>query len=178
MKVVVLVDGEHYPSVTRWAIDELRERGLEPIAALFVGGGEKLPYDAASFDWVLLFSTLQYMDIRAAVRDIARVLAPGGRLITSQPLLPVLLADLFRARWEPRALAHKVVALVNSLSYGLFGQRLWGNVASRSTSRPVYLTRRQTISMVEKAGLRFLPSLSAQQEEAREFILVAEKPQG
>jgi len=40
MKVVVLVDGEHYPSVTRWAIDELRRRGLEPIAALFVGGGE------------------------------------------------------------------------------------------------------------------------------------------
>ena len=28
MKVVVLVDGEHYPPVTRWAIDELRERGL------------------------------------------------------------------------------------------------------------------------------------------------------
>jgi cyclic 2,3-diphosphoglycerate synthetase len=42
MKVVVLVDGEHYPSVTRWAIDELRTRGLEPVAALFVGGGEKL----------------------------------------------------------------------------------------------------------------------------------------
>ena len=33
MKVVVLVDGEHYPSVTRWAIDELRARGLEPLAA-------------------------------------------------------------------------------------------------------------------------------------------------
>jgi cyclic 2,3-diphosphoglycerate synthetase len=42
MKVVVLVDGEHYPPVTRWAIDELRARGLEPLAALFVGGGEKL----------------------------------------------------------------------------------------------------------------------------------------
>ena len=47
MKVVVLVDGEHYPPVTRWAIDELRGRGLDPIAALFVGGGEKLDPSAA-----------------------------------------------------------------------------------------------------------------------------------
>jgi cyclic 2,3-diphosphoglycerate synthetase len=49
MKVVVLVDGEHYPSVTAWALDELRARGLEPVATLFVGGGEKLdpakPFD-------------------------------------------------------------------------------------------------------------------------------------
>jgi cyclic 2,3-diphosphoglycerate synthase len=42
VKVLVLVDGEHYPSVTRWAIEELRGRGMEPLAALFVGGGEKL----------------------------------------------------------------------------------------------------------------------------------------
>ena len=42
MKVLVLVDGEHYPSVTRWAIDGLRGRGMDPLAALFVGGGEKL----------------------------------------------------------------------------------------------------------------------------------------
>ncbi len=47
MKVVVLVDGEHYPPVMRWAIDELRGRGLDPIAALFVGGGEKLDPAAA-----------------------------------------------------------------------------------------------------------------------------------
>jgi cyclic 2,3-diphosphoglycerate synthetase len=42
VKVLVLVDGEHYPSVTRWAIDGLRGRGMDPLAALFVGGGEKL----------------------------------------------------------------------------------------------------------------------------------------
>jgi cyclic 2,3-diphosphoglycerate synthase len=42
VKVIVLVDGEHYPPVTRWAIDVLRGRGMDPLAALFVGGGEKL----------------------------------------------------------------------------------------------------------------------------------------
>jgi cyclic 2,3-diphosphoglycerate synthase len=42
VKVLVLVDGEHYPSVNRWALDGLRGRGMVPVAALFVGGGEKL----------------------------------------------------------------------------------------------------------------------------------------
>ena len=42
MKVLVLVDGEHYPSVTRWALERLRGHGMVPLAALFVGGGEKL----------------------------------------------------------------------------------------------------------------------------------------
>ena len=42
MRIVVLVDGEHYPPVTRWAIETARERGHEVVAALFVGGVEKL----------------------------------------------------------------------------------------------------------------------------------------
>ncbi|HLA93376.1 MAG TPA: cyclic 2,3-diphosphoglycerate synthetase [Actinomycetota bacterium] len=42
MRVIVLVDGEHYPPVTRWGIDLARERGLEPVAALMLGGTEKL----------------------------------------------------------------------------------------------------------------------------------------
>src|SRR5437016_7385474 len=39
---VVLVDGEHYPPVTARAIAALRAEGERPVAALLVGGGEKL----------------------------------------------------------------------------------------------------------------------------------------
>jgi len=42
MRVIVLVDGEHYPPVTRWGIALARERGLDPVAALLLGGIEKL----------------------------------------------------------------------------------------------------------------------------------------
>jgi cyclic 2,3-diphosphoglycerate synthetase len=42
MRIIVLVDGEHYPPVTRWGIDLARERGHEPVAALMLGGVEKL----------------------------------------------------------------------------------------------------------------------------------------
>jgi cyclic 2,3-diphosphoglycerate synthetase len=42
MKVVALVDGEHYPPVTRWGIDVARDRGLDVVCALFLGGAEKI----------------------------------------------------------------------------------------------------------------------------------------
>jgi cyclic 2,3-diphosphoglycerate synthase len=42
MRTLVLVDGEHYPPVTRWAIEVARERGHDVVAALFVGGIEKI----------------------------------------------------------------------------------------------------------------------------------------
>ena len=42
MRVLVLVDGEHYPPVTRWGIEVARERRFEPVLALLLGGTEKV----------------------------------------------------------------------------------------------------------------------------------------
>jgi cyclic 2,3-diphosphoglycerate synthetase len=42
VKVLVLVDGEHYPAVTRWGIESARAKGLDAVAALMVGGTEKI----------------------------------------------------------------------------------------------------------------------------------------
>jgi cyclic 2,3-diphosphoglycerate synthetase len=42
MRTLVLVDGEHYPPVTRAALQAARERGHDVVAALLVGGTEKL----------------------------------------------------------------------------------------------------------------------------------------
>ncbi len=42
MRVLVLVDGEHYPPVTRWGIEAARSKGHEVVAALFLGGAEKV----------------------------------------------------------------------------------------------------------------------------------------
>ena len=42
MRTLVLVDGEHYPPVTRWAIEEARRRGSDVVGALFLGGSEKI----------------------------------------------------------------------------------------------------------------------------------------
>jgi cyclic 2,3-diphosphoglycerate synthetase len=45
LRVVALVDGEHYPSVTRWGLMWVRDAGYEVAAALLVGGMEKLGPD-------------------------------------------------------------------------------------------------------------------------------------
>src|SRR5438105_2400813 len=42
MKVVVLVDGEHYPAVTRWGIASAASMGHDVLGAVFVGGAEKI----------------------------------------------------------------------------------------------------------------------------------------
>ena len=42
MRTVVLVDGEHYPPVTRWAVETAIDRGHEVVGAVFVGGIEKI----------------------------------------------------------------------------------------------------------------------------------------
>lgn len=41
-RAVVLVDGEHYPPVTVQGIEATRARGIDVVAAVFCGGGEKL----------------------------------------------------------------------------------------------------------------------------------------
>lgn len=42
MRVLALVDGEHYPPVTRWGLQAARAMGHDVIAALFLGGTEKV----------------------------------------------------------------------------------------------------------------------------------------
>lgn len=47
MRTVALVDGEHYPSTTRWGLATARAVGYEVVACLLVGGSEKLGPDRA-----------------------------------------------------------------------------------------------------------------------------------
>ncbi|HZN42782.1 MAG TPA: hypothetical protein VFC08_03535, partial [Actinomycetota bacterium] len=42
MRTLALVDGEHHPTVTRAALEAAAERGHQIVAALLVGGAEKL----------------------------------------------------------------------------------------------------------------------------------------
>ena len=171
------------PHVRGREIDEVYAR-LTPIFAklegvtaptIDVGGGEQLPYEDGSFDWVLMFSALQYMDLRAATREVARVLAPGGRFLSTQPTLAVLASDLARSMGQPRRFAHMSMTLVNSLCYAALGRRVRGTTANAVTSRPVQLTPAQLVSIVEQAGLQHRPDLSG--DQPRDYLLVAEKPQ-
>ncbi len=63
-------------------IEEARKR--EPGGQYVVGAAEALPFDIARFDLVVSYlSLIDIDDCEAAIAEMSRVLAPGGRLIVA-----------------------------------------------------------------------------------------------
>lgn len=98
MKVLALVDGEHYPPVTRWALAAARTMGHEVLAALLVGGAEKLPAGGVLELSVPVRRTGD--DVRAALGAAIDELRPEGVLdLSDEPILG------YRERMELAAVA-------------------------------------------------------------------------
>ena len=78
MRAVVLVDGEHYPAVTRWGIDAASREGHDAVAALMIGGTEKIGSGGAMDS---AFRSDEARTIRSAALASPRStsFAPGGR---------------------------------------------------------------------------------------------------
>jgi cyclic 2,3-diphosphoglycerate synthetase len=112
VRVVALVDGEHYPPVTRWGIDVARSTGLEVVAALFLGGTEKV--SAGRVPDLGVPVRVAGSDRRAALEAVLAEIGPQGILDLSDE--PVLGAE------ERSFLA--CVALARGASYLAAGMRL------------------------------------------------------
>jgi len=98
VKVLVLVDGEHYPPVTRWGIEVARRDGHEPVAALLVGGIEKVKADEV-LDLGVPLRTASG-DLAQALGAALEELAPEGVLdLSDEPVLG------YRERMELAAVA-------------------------------------------------------------------------
>jgi len=72
------------------ALERCRLRGLEELVA---GSVEELPFPDASFDLVLSLNVIYHRAVRddlAALKEAARVLAPGGFLLLNLPALRAL----------------------------------------------------------------------------------------
>jgi SAM-dependent methyltransferase len=83
----MLREASGYPIGLDYDADALREvRRLEPDAALVHGDATRLPLGTASIDLVVSFETLEHVpDAGAMIKEIRRVLKPGGRLVLSTP---------------------------------------------------------------------------------------------
>jgi SAM-dependent methyltransferase len=80
--------GDHFDDytgidVSPEAVEAARSRGRQ---VLLVDGDEPLPFDEANFDGVVLKDVLEHVaDPVALVREVRRVLQPGGRVFASSP---------------------------------------------------------------------------------------------
>ncbi|MEZ0230383.1 MAG: class I SAM-dependent methyltransferase [Planctomycetota bacterium] len=102
------------------ALEFARDRGV-----CCQGDGERLPFRTGSFDLVCALDILEHLDDdRAGMRELARVVAPGGKLLVMVPAFEVLWgpqddSSLHRRRYSKRAL----VALARAAGLGV--DRAW-----------------------------------------------------
>ena len=60
--------------------------GVSDRITFVVSGGESLPFETGSFDLAIGKAILHHLDPDIGARELARVLAPGGRATFSEPL--------------------------------------------------------------------------------------------
>ncbi len=79
-------------------VAKLRERRLDERALLLCGDAERLPFRGASFDGAMVaFGIRNVGDVDAALREVARVVRPGGRFVILEFGMPRgLLGALYR----------------------------------------------------------------------------------
>jgi cyclic 2,3-diphosphoglycerate synthetase len=86
MKLLLLVDGEHYPPAVRHAIEEIEKGGRDVVGAMFCGGTEKV--DVGSLDDAYGVPVIQGDDLLATLREAIDRFSPDGVLdCTDEPVL-------------------------------------------------------------------------------------------
>jgi len=143
-----------------------------PVPRVVCALAERLPFADGAFDVVLFPGSLPYMHIEAALREAARVLAPGGRVIAVQSDLAQTFGIRVRQRgWrtlEPRALLREARAFAGMAAYPWAGRLLVKPFA------PIHVTRSRTRRWLWRAGL--VPNARESCTVAQEACFVADKP--
>lgn len=76
----------------------LRIAGGEGASSFVAGSGEGLPFADASFDYVTCIGSLEhFLDMEAGVREMARVLKPGGTAMILVPNTYSLTSNIYNA---------------------------------------------------------------------------------
>jgi SAM-dependent methyltransferase len=84
--------------VNLWALEQAR--GTQAGVNFLHAGAERVPFEKESFDLVIIKHVVEHLeDPILAIREIGRLLAPGGVLILSTPNLDSLLKPYKGERW-------------------------------------------------------------------------------
>jgi SAM-dependent methyltransferase len=112
-------------------------------AALIEGDIRALPFPDAAFDVVVAVTVLCFVpDAGRAVREMARVLKPGGRLVIGE-----------LGRWSAWAAQRRIK--------GWWGSKIWQSARFRSAGELKQLMRDASLDVGEGRGAIFYPPCAA-----------------
>lgn len=104
-----------------------------------------LPFDDAAFDWVITFQVIEHIDRDGDfVREAARVLRPGGRLIVTTPNAPM---SLTRNPWHVRE--YRAGELRQLLEGPFASVEMWG-VAGNGRVMEYYEQNRRGVERITR----------------------------
>lgn len=109
-----------------------------------VGDAHRLPWEESVFDMVICRAALQYLNVKSAVREMHRVLMPGGKLFLLVHGSGYSLDYLVRRRrlFSPKTIAYAFRKL----------RPLLATKAGSGSTQGRYLTRRQLEKCLQEAG--------------------------
>jgi SAM-dependent methyltransferase len=143
------------------------------------GAGESLPFADDEFDIVLCCSSHQYMDIKRALQEMARVLRPGGQLQIVGGTLGsygiYALREVISNRRVGSVKAHGLT-IGNTLAYCVLGRRLYTPKGLAATTAPIYPPRFFMDHWLRRAGLTVRSDLSRRVSGEACFIADAPTP--
>jgi SAM-dependent methyltransferase len=113
--------------------------------------GESMPYEDGSFDMVIARSVLQYLHIRPALAELARVVRPGGLLLLQVHAPGYYLRQIARHLGNPLQAAYYARALASGVVFSTSGvqpRHRWFREAAVTDRRLVSLCRDLGLEMI------------------------------
>jgi SAM-dependent methyltransferase len=113
--------------------------------------GETLPYDTGSFDMVVARSVLQYLDIKPAIAELARVVRPGGLVLIQVHAFGYYLHQILRHISKPLQAAYYGRAFLSGVIFSttcLQPRHRWFREAAVTDRRLLALCRAVGLELV------------------------------
>lgn len=133
--------------------------------------GETLPFADASFDVILCRVALPYMNNRQTIREVARILRPGGILFLKTHA-PLFYVGMLRSRWRTfsaKQMAYPLICLAGGAWHSLTGRQLQKGFWA---GKEVYQTTRYLKREFAKNDLRIEGFLSDTNAATPSFVVV------
>ncbi len=159
-----------YPDLETFGLDvdlsamSLGQRQIAPNVRFTAGRAEQLPFGDARFDLVVARVSLAYTDIPKSLKEIKRVLRPGGKLWMTLHTFSVPWASARTSNWKGKIFFAYIV--LNSLSLHFLGRV--GSLAGRYES---FQTEGGMTRVLQRVGFTAIAI-----ERGRHFLVTASSP--